>query len=402
MNNPTYFNIHTHVFSRYCAPDKFLRVPLPKTLDPFAGFIKRFLEGGLSQKLIQLIARRSGSSLLERYIQFIQIGTQQSQNDVYGIMQNAYRSLKPDIRFVILTMNMDFMDPSHSYHLNINGQLKEIERLRLTYPNHVFPFLGIDPRHLQGQQLVNWAKDYFDRGICFGLKLYPSLGFFPFDPALDQLYEWAETNEIPIMTHCTRSGVFYTGRFSDVLTSSSPYRINSNSTSYVEIIERIKLFQDSKLTRKDTKYGCNIFTHPQNYIPILEKYPKLKICFGHFGGSDEMLGEKSKVMSQGLDQYNWHEFILNLIVNRPDFENVYTDISYTLSELKIFNKLKSYFETNAANKILFGTDFYMTAQENQEEAILRQSLDQLSNEQFRNIAAVNNNKYLQSTYYKLI
>ncbi|MCW5899226.1 MAG: amidohydrolase family protein [Flavobacteriales bacterium] len=407
-------NVHSHVFTGQCAPDYFLRTALPKVLDPFAPQIKVFIEKQRSRGLIKAIARLNGSSKLLRYIQFAEMGLQETQETIFLQMKRASSALGPDTRFIALTLNMDHMGTGSSSHGRIEDQLDEVERLRSHFPDHFFPFISVDPRHLGGEALKEWVRVRVERLGFFGIKLYPSLGFFPFDERLDALYAWAAEKEVPVMTHCTRHGVFYTGKMSEVLGDLAPRGLNPGHPAMGKVHERIKRFRNSRSTWNAPKHGCNIFTHPDNYLPVLDKYRKLKICFAHFGGDDEMLPGKHKqpLRDNGLDPTNWHELVLAMMRKPRDpalrvdaddlweWPNVYADISYTLYNEEVYTALQALIkETHAGDRILFGTDFYMTLREDKEETLLDRCMVQLGTGPFRKIAEVNTQGYLGSKYF---
>lgn len=390
-------NAHIHIFNGKCAPDYFFKVVLPAALDPFSDEIKAFIERKAVRKLIRLLSKKHGNSLFQKYLNFIEVGTQQSQGDIYRNVLENYKSLDPNMRFIALTLNMDHMDIQHSSHAKIGAQLEEIEKLRAFYPNNLFPFIGVDPRHKSDEELANWVRMKVNKRTFFGIKIYPALGFFPFDPKLDQLYKWAEENEIPVMTHCTRSGSYYTGKMIQVIPQNKPASLNPQSSVMDSIYQRIERFMGDKFTREDSKVGCNIFSNPENYIPILEKYPKLKLCLAHFGGGDELLKKPAKVVEKGLDNLPfWDERIKGMMQKYP---NVYTDISYTLYDKAALEKIKPLLNEEIGKRILFGTDFFMTLQEDAEDLLWKNCLSHLTREKFETLAGQNVDNYLRSKYY---
>lgn len=392
---PPVTNAHSHVFTGQCAPDFFLRTGLPKALDPYAPRINAFLAKPGIRAVVRQWAKLRGDGRLQRFIQFADMGLHETQERIFREMRKAYSPFGPEVRFIALTMNMDHMGPWSSSHGRIADQLAEVERLRMHYPDVFFPFVGVDPRHLGGQELVDWVAEKVERRAFFGIKLYPSLGFFPFDKRLDALYAWAEQHQVPIMTHCTRHGVYYLGRMADVLLDLKPEGLNPAGTDMSGIHKRIARFRNAKLTWENTEYGCNIFTHPQNYRPVLEKYPRLKLCLAHFGGDDEMLGRKQKVHAGGLDTDNWYLEVVRLLQDQR-WPNVYTDISYTLYNPDVYGRLHAHIDGPEGDRILFGTDFYMTLKETTEENLLQRCVEGLEMERFKKVAGENTERYLQN------
>ena len=401
-------NAHTHIFNGKFAPDYFFKVALPKWLHGWAEEIKALLEGKRMRWLIRGLSRASGKSNMQRYLNFMETGMEESQGDVFAKLRNAYIALGRDTRYIALTLNMDHMGPNASNHARIEDQLKEMEELRRDHPDHLFPFVCVDPRHKQGKALVDWVEPMIKDLRFFGIKMYPALGFFPCDPRLTELYAWAATNQVPIMTHCTRAGVFYTGRLREVVPNDTAPCLATDDTNttfdpaLVEINKRVEKYMRDEFTsgKGQSKYGCNLFLNPRNYIPVLNRFKNLKVCFAHFGGDDEIMGVKQKLTGKGIDNDNFHTLIKNLMAAYP---NVYTDISYTLFNTKneVYDPIIASIDSEAIGKrVLFGTDYYMTLQEDTEVNLWQHCQTKLKPERFDKIATVNTNEYLKNAWFK--
>jgi predicted TIM-barrel fold metal-dependent hydrolase len=400
-------NIHIHVFNSECVPDNFLRI-LPSAIvrrSPRA--IKRAVDSKIGRGLIEgffwltSFRKPDKRKAFGKYIAFLNVGTDVSQLKVFEAAFEVGTQFDPDIRLIGLTMNMDYMDTRTSRNqISYETQLVKVMEIKRYYPINFFPFLGIDPRHKRGANLVAWARSYFETGIQYtagkvypffcGIKLYPALGFFPFDPALDDLYAYAERNHLPVMTHCTRVGSQYIGNKIETLIPPQPAMINVPGNPQIagaqrNIYDRIRKYIDlgwvknSNIGNNDV--ACDLFGHPENYIPILEKYPRLKICLAHMGGSSEIEGSMKEKLAEirAVDKVNWFEHIKQMMLHYP---NLYTDISYTLSDFKdingtVFRNVMALLNTPFINpltgqpeqlgdRVLFGTDFFMTEQERRE------------------------------------
>jgi predicted TIM-barrel fold metal-dependent hydrolase len=390
-------NIHSHFFNGKCVPDYFFKMALPKALDPFADEIKAFLEKSTIRRIIRMLSRRHGNSMLQKYLNFIEIGTQNSQLDVFKMALSSYSSFPGKIRFAGLTLNLDYMDTADSNHARIESQLLEIERARSFYPDQLFPFVSADPRHLTGVALRDWVAAKIERLGFFGIKLYPAMGYFPFHPGLDELYGWAERNQVPVISHCTRSGNYYTGKMTDVIPHNRPVSLNPGSASMQSIYSRVDRFMSNKFTRDDPGNGCNVFSNPENYIPVLEKYNKLKICLAHFGGDDELLQHDHEIVRKGIDDLpDWGTRIVMLM---NEFPEVYTDISYTLVSDDALNLVKDLLDRPTGNRILFGTDFFMTVREKAEDYLWQNCMHKLGIEKFNKVAGINNDNFMKSGFY---
>ncbi len=209
---------------------------------------------------------------------------------------------------------------------------------RLGRPDaRVHPFVAFDPRRQaeapapgnperprppgpasSALEMVGWAVA---SGGFLGVKLYPPVGFAPFanarlqpelpfagglDRALSALYAFCEGAEVPILTHTSASN----------------------------------------------EYGLGLrrLVEPGRWAPVLERFPKLRLDFGHFGG--ELRG--------------WVDQAVALIDRHPhvyaDLSNsalVYDDafaarLQATLAELFAAHpKLK--------RRLMYGSDWWLSA-----------------------------------------
>jgi predicted TIM-barrel fold metal-dependent hydrolase len=370
----------------------------------FPGLIKGAIDTKAGRNVIhglyQLLSSKDSNKRgeVDKYVSFLKVGTSTTQLDVFRTALAAGKTFDSSLRIVGLTMNMDHMDSQPSRkQISFATQLDQVKDVKRYYPTNFFPFLGIDPRQGSGMELVKWARPYFESGVATnegkvypyfsGIKLYPALGFFPFDPRLEELYRYAEANNLPVMTHCTRVGSQYIGNQIESLIPDSPAMIgipgNANILAAKTSIElRINEYKkrgwikNSKIG--DNDLACDLFGHPENYIPILEKFPNLKICLAHMGGSNEVvksMDSKSKLdQIRQVDPASWFEHIERMMKQYP---NLYTDVSYTLSDfdnskIAVLQKTITFLNTpdgqgkQLGDRVLFGTDFFMTEQERRE------------------------------------
>ncbi|MBV9987434.1 MAG: amidohydrolase family protein [Chitinophagaceae bacterium] len=375
----TFTNIHSHVFTAKHSPDYFLETAIHFSRWPWLG-------RWLARKLNEMVQRRdsrfllktfagiyrvlspSSRSAIRRYIEFINIGTSSTQREIFDDIAKTHVHLG-DYRIVVLTQVLDYLDlEQESNHIRIRTQVEQIADLKrnMLYQKNICPFLGVDPR-MVGVDLVNdWAKKYIHPDYGFrGIKIYPAAGFFPFDTRLDELWGWAEKEQVPIMTHCTRGGSWYLGSFESVFNTGYIEMIGEGKdpATAARIRQRIMDLKKDKNIKSQNSKWTNIFGHPQNYRPVLEKYPRLKICLAHAGGSNEILRSHGKLLVPpkypSYLQENWYDEVRSLM---KDFENVYTDISYTISNRKA---MKLFYDDNTDGfaKVMYGTDFYLTQQE---------------------------------------
>ena len=388
-------------------------------------------------------------------------------------------------------------------------QLDKLKALKRNRGAIVRPFIFVDPRRIRatkgddvpffdcdysdpydialkrcklGDYLFGDYDDVSDRydrssrndNIGFsGLKIYPALGYYPFDKDLLPLWAYAAQNEIPIMTHCTRGVVFYRGK-------------DIPSRNFHPIFKESDTGDKLPLPHSKNKEYQVYFTHPLNYLCLLDPrlldrhlqqvlgemedqdekkqlegifYPKrngrtefnevlkkLKICFGHYGGSSqwERFYEEDRSRysreifshpEQGIrfhrvedeevsdrkleDIWNgveWYSVISSLMLQYP---NIYADISYTLHQTDIFPLLKRCLRHDRGNeataqrqqeglpvhalgeRILYGTDFYVVRSNKSDKQLLMETRAQLTEEQFDLIARVNPRRYLFTEFDSL-
>jgi predicted TIM-barrel fold metal-dependent hydrolase len=432
MGQLPFSNVHTHVFNSECAPDNFLRILPIFIVRRMPKVIKRLLASRNAHILIHLYSRIASRkhtnkrSNFDKIVSFLDIAQQRRQLDVFELAYEAGRQFDSRIRIVGLTMNMDYMDNRISYRqISYSAQLEGVKDIKRYYPANFFPFLGIDPRHKSGSDLVRWARSYFETGLkrddvvypyFSGIKLYPALGFFPFDPRLADLYAYAQTNQLPVITHVTRVGSQYIGnRITDLIPESPAMLLPVPAVAAVDeakrsIEARIAAYYKKEWIQNsdtgDNDYACDLFSHPENYIPVLETFPQLKICLAHMGGSNEIAKPRDKKAERMLrkirevDNRLWFDRIRELMVHYP---NIYTDISYTVSELdrpEILTKVNAFFETTdnygnpLSKRVLFGTDFFMTEQEKCESDLYKLAGEYLK-DYFDAITRVNPQEFLK-------
>ncbi len=373
------YNAHTHIFTTKCIPENFLG----------KGLI-RIISIPLINKLMLKLLRQilpGQSDFLSKYANFLAIGSNKNQEAVFRDLVDSYDDT---CRFVVLTLDMDHMGAGRA-EVNYNTQLYEVLQLKLKYMQSLLPFVSVDPRRGTAQELLALVKKYVEEYGFVGIKLYPALGFYPFDPNLDLVYQYAEANEIPLMTHCTKAGVYYKGK------------TFSEQQIWPKDLDGKQLPQNDhrKSSHLKNRHFKNFFTDPDNYRQVLSKYPKLKICIAHYGGSTEIerfYGKrKKKDEVNGLG--NFYEKTRKLLEDKK-FPNVRTDISYTLAANKIFPELIADIKnSDLRDNILFGTDYFMTIIEKNERKLVSEFRQAIDAKDFSQIANANVKSYLNSSFF---
>ncbi|KAJ55933.1 hypothetical protein ACMU_09205 [Actibacterium mucosum KCTC 23349] len=259
-----------------------------------------------------------------------------------------------DTKFVVLPMDMaeigfgpveEDIDEQHD-------ELAEICR-KDQFKDRVIPFASVfPPRANAASEFRRCVENHGFKG----LKLYPKLGFAPDHPVLmNEIYPLCVEHNIPVVSHCSRGGVYgkgWNGARGDAVTD------------------------------------------PHAFLPVLKAFPDLRVCLAHFGGDAEW----ADYMNKGFDplnpaarRENWVAAIADLI-RSGDYPNLYTDISYTIFKFNEYMPLLALFleDPKLKERVLFGSDFYMTRQEHlSEKAVSIRLREHLGEDCFCQIAEKN-------------
>ncbi|MBK8403864.1 MAG: amidohydrolase family protein [Saprospiraceae bacterium] len=350
-------------------------------------------------------------------------------------------------------------------------QMDELIKLKNDPLKKVFPFVFIDPRRiidqpdflkisgdpLTGQITLNTCKvkEYIEKHKLNGFKIYPALGYYPFDEELLLLWKYAADNQIPIMTHVIKGTIFYRGKkdkkwdYHQVLEQNNgvnqptsplmlPELKNIDfSTNFTHPLNYLCLL-DEKLLRKVVK-NCrqeikDFFGYSDDSTELKHNLSKLKICMGHYGGDDEWakyqerdrLAQVSNILRIEIDGFDffpqpkpnvaiedqksylgllwrsmdWFSIITNMMYK---YENVYADISYIVHNPSIYPLLKQILgKDDLKERVLYGTDFFVVRNHKSEKQILSEVMANLSEHEFDLIARDNPRAYLKTSYCTII
>jgi predicted TIM-barrel fold metal-dependent hydrolase len=353
-------NCHSHTFTIKHVPNRFLPFRLVSILKP--AIIRKPL-GWILRNLLPFTER----DLLDRYINFLEITAHKTQEETFIRVRGYYPS---NTRFIILAMDMEFMRAGKVKE-HYEMQLKELLHLKNLYPNQILPFVAVDPRR---NTIFDIVKNYVEEHSFSGIKIYPRLGFYPNDARLLKIYEYAQSKNIPILSHCSRGGVYTKKITTEML--KHPIR---------GIVPKTK-----------PKDFSHYFTEPQNYVPILEKFPHLKICLAHFGGNAEW----DAYLDTAWNPQNENQepsWVSQIVAMMEKYDNLYTDISYTLFHSDRYFPLLAIFLENKKikDRIMFGSDYYMVEREKiSEREVSLKIRYALGEDKFRMIAETNVSTFL--------
>lgn len=422
----------------------------------------------LLKKIYSFINILPGKLTRELFHRYLTIGRFAFYSTQAGIFRRLNYQYPAGTAFVILPMDMEYMDAG-MVKSGFATQMNDLKKLKKALPDTVFPFIFIDPRRINandgflefkrginGHLIVDrdgkiqldvcMVKEYIEDNNFSGFKIYPALGYYPFDESLLLLWLYAAQNHIPIMTHCIRGTIFYRGKKQLSWDQHPVFRQSAGNHEYIPLLL-------PEVANKD--FSVN-FTQPLNYLCLLEEellkevlnqksistvtkkafgfksmsqpldrnLVDLKICFAHFGGDDEwkryfeldrdnystqiiknqhigitfltdQKGEKRPGKIEQLWKYtDWYSIICSMMIQFP---NVYSDISYIAHDNAIHSLLKRTLAKSnkkLRTRVLFGTDFYVVRNHKSEKQILADTMAGLTEEEFDLIARINPRSYL--------
>jgi predicted TIM-barrel fold metal-dependent hydrolase len=329
-------------------------------------------------------------------------------------------------------MDMEYMGagkPKDLFKEQLN-QLKDV-KIKREWNNKIYPFIFCDPRRIKpthkreigiekefiGETFLQTVKQYVESGTYSGIKIYPALGYYPFDQRMQPVYDLALSLDLPVLTHCTIGAVHF------------KYELDKEEYHHP--------FLDKYLPEQKPAKFQEFFTHPLNFECLLNHdllkkvwgndapdYSQLKICIAHWGTEEEwhLFLENPWVQTKlkkpdgeypalSLNNWNiektddsqyvsWFSIICDLIIKYP---NVYTDISYTLNDTSLLPLLKMTLEANEKirERVLFGTDFYMVSKAISESEFAINVRAALGKELFEQIAITNTERFLSNKLYPM-
>ncbi len=375
-----FINVHTHIFNHKFIPD----YPVNMGIKVRVRTIVRY---SFLLVILKIIAKipfipKAG---LKRIISVASIGMGNTQLDVYKGLDDYYRSWG-DMRFVVLPMDMEQMGGGESPS-NYFTQLQEIVNIRQNsiLERKILPFVFIDPRRpefLEAEDVLAFAKKYIEQHKFMGIKVYPALGYFPFDHRLDALWAWCQERGVPVVSHTIEGTMRYR-------------ETGAGNPTYYPRPGYARDFNTQQPTNADT-WQRN-FTDPRNWEFVLEKYPALKVNLAHYGAED--LGQPGDL--------EWYTHIRRII---SEYINAYTDIAYILHNRNLFPVIYGDMQdAHAGKKILFGTDYYVVQKTKTEDRLIadfraycREQDGTNAENTFRKMAVENPDRWLDSVYYRAL
>lgn len=339
-------NCHTHTFTAAHVPRRYPHLALA----PFKRLPWLIRGLGLGARLL---GQEGAAASLKRLHRFQQDASSNRQAEVFARLVAQYPK---GTRFVVLPMQMAGMGHGRVAR-DLAAQHDELAALAAAHPGLVIPFAACDPRLPGAAAEVRRCIE--DLGFR-GLKLYPRIGYAPDHPLLmREVYPLLDARGLAVVSHCSRGGV--TGRLPRTLADQ--------------------------------------YSAPMAFAPVLRAFPRMQVNLAHFGGQSDW----EAYIGDGIDPYApracQDNFLVTLrtMIESGDFPNLWTDVSYTLFQSEAFLPFLRLFLAHPRVKArtLFGSDFYMTRQEELSERAASVRLRAgLGEALFRQIAEVNPERWL--------
>ena len=361
-NEEAFIDSHLHIFDRKCVPIPYFRL---------RDKARKTFKNADAEEIIN-----SNEKFDTDLLKFLRIlGLSSSEK----VLQYLYKKFY-NINETIITPLMMDLEPGWQRKAtkSIATQIKEMKALVPNYP--ILPFLAIDPRRVhhydkKNKKIIddlytNFLEAFTGTSPFFGVKVYPATGFLPSDSRLLPIYEICEKKSIPVTTHCGGN---------IISTTINPVEYNGLD------IETLEPYNSSI---SDTyKNKADFFNNPQNWLAVLKKYKQLKLNFGHFGGgtawNDVVNSKRIKDIEAMMEEFN----------------NVYGDISFNLTQNSFMNVLNMKMTNNnkVKERTLYGTDFHVVLASKDLGKDIKRYKEKFS--QWKQISRINPEKFLFEQSY---
>jgi predicted TIM-barrel fold metal-dependent hydrolase len=338
--------------------------------------------------------------LFNRYLMMARFAIYKKQGGIANKLKHQYPL---HTQFVLLSMDMKYMGAGNiGRQYDFRHQLNELALLNKK--EHFHAFLFIDPRRIreEGKAFFNYhvnngeivllpclIKEMMEVENFAGFKIYPALGYFPFEEELLPLWKYAQQRNLPIITHGIKGVIYYRGKLKNEWKYHAVFKESVKAGAFKP------LFMPQI---KNKNFQVN-FTHPLNFLCLLEEpllrgligqsknkelkdlfgyegesiklkhdLANLKVSFAHFGGGEEWqkhlerdrdiyaqqiktkpntgvelrLNESAEIPWRRYENLwkhtDWYTIVCSMMMQ---YENFYADISYLVSDAKFYPMLKA-------------------------------------------------------------
>jgi predicted TIM-barrel fold metal-dependent hydrolase len=326
----TFTDNHTHVFDEKCVADGYIGHPLlQKLVNTYPKTVTWILD-----KIIP-----SKKDTLSKYASFTR-----SVNRTMLQNLNELKKLYPkNTSFAVLAINMHYMKAG-KVEKPFAKQMQELIGLKQAGEPILIYYHAV-PDDPECMSLLDKYKDKIE-----GIKIYPLMGYFPYDKCMFEVYQICSDLNLPVISH------------------TAPV----NPTHYRDENDIHQRLENSVITlMPDTKTQaelCANFSHPLNLRYTAKQFLKVNFCAAHLGGKDEIqkfidnneidyIIGKRRLGTKKLHDLSWTYHILQACIDLPNF---YTDTSFSISNPEYYNLISKLLDIPILqNKILFGSDYYM-------------------------------------------
>ena len=317
-------------------------------------------------KILHNLNPRSDDDKFDKLLQFSDASKIQSMREMFRMMKEE-GDYSERTRFFVLTVDMAYMGAGKPRR-TFGEVCEELEHLRKDFPEVIIPFFHADCRSGNMWQLYNHYVNACNWG---GVKMYNSMGTLPQDERYTPIYKDLARNGKHIIAHCTYS---------------NPIHFMGSEKELKELLGNL---YSKSATRKE---NCNKFTDPNNHFEVAKNNPDVFIQLAHAGGQDQVIAWMKNTRNPDNVFYK----ILN---GMRYHNNIGFDVSYTINNKATWPAIK-YILTRpeyayTVDRIIWGTDWWMTKNEVYESQLNMQFESYIGTELFNKIARINPNNLIK-------
>lgn len=358
------FDVHCHLFTRDFIPDNYFHLRLP-------WLMKR----STLRRLIRILKGRKidDDTWTQHATDFMEVARKDS---LVQVADEMLSESEEDFLFCPLMMDMTQAFGETTVR-DMHVQLDAMREARNAHQERLLPFVALDPNNPDMEAL--FLKAFSDDYRFYGVKIYPLLGYLPNHPKLMDVFEVCEALGIPVTTHCGGNATRAIAKTFDLPSR----RYNSQGQIVDECLS---------VSFKNEEEKGLFFSDPARWLPVLERFPKLRLNLAHFGGDDQWKRFSRK------DSDTWVHRILSMM---EDFDHVYTDVSFLLhlTEKRHSGFLETFEELLldkelVRNRTLFGSDYYMVLIHEKLPLVSRNFLFRLNDELENKLTRENPRRFL--------
>jgi len=304
------YDVHTHILNKHLyPPDVFVgRFDFPDyVVDAFVTLLSGHLkELDLAEDIIKFFTGKLYN--IDEMVELFNLDFDGSVKYLIGQMDKA------DI-YISTPLMLDLAGGCGGSYVNMpfEEQIEAFGELSKKTNGRLLPFYGFDPCRKDAKELFIKA---YEKGGFYGVKLYPALSFSPdytdgsnfheIDIILKWLYDYCESEGIPITSHCSTGGI---------------------KGAYVS--DDIAHYRNS----------------PNRYFEARWNHKKLRLNLAHFGGNNSFI--QYFIDGKGGSASS-------LVYMMSTFENLFSDQAFHEGMFYDVNKYSKAFFTAMSDPLIAG------------------------------------------------